>query len=253
MQHDGLDVSPGDIILNNSDVLHQRTGAGFRIGGMSLPTGEFEVAYRAITGGEFAASHLTHLALPSPTLMSRLLRLHETVGQIAKTAPDLLELPEVVRSLEQRLIHLMVRCLADGAFSGMTACSRRHDAIVARFEEFLGANPDTPLYMIEICAAIGVAERTLRAACEEHLGMGPIRYLSLRRMHLVRRALLSADPSTATVTRLATDYGFWELGRFSVAYRALFDESPSESLRRAADVWPAFVNRPSSLERHLHS
>lgn len=247
MQHHGLDVSPGDIILNNSDVLHQRTGAGFRIGGMSLPTGEFEVAYRAITGGEFAASHLTHLARPSPTLMSRLLRLHETVGQIAKTAPDLLELPEVVRSLEQRLIHLMVRCLADGAFSGMTACSRRHDAIVARFEEFLGANPDTPLYMIEICAAIGVAERTLRAACEEHLGMGPIRYLSLRRMHLVRRALLRADPATVTVTRLATDHGFWELGRFSVAYRALFGESPSESLRRRADDRPAFFNRPSSL------
>jgi transcriptional regulator GlxA family with amidase domain len=112
---------------------------------------------------------------------------------------------------------------------------RRHDAIVARFEEFLEANPDTPLYLTEICAAIGVAERTLRAACEEHLGMGPIRYLSLRRMHLVRRALLRADPSTATVTRIATDHGFWELGRFSVAYRALFGEPPSESLRRPPD------------------
>jgi hypothetical protein len=43
--------------------------------------------------------------------------------------------------------------------------------------------------------------------------MGPIRYLSLRRMHLVRRALLQADSSTATVRRLATDQGFWELGR----------------------------------------
>ena len=39
MQHRGMDVSPGEIIVNNSDVLHQRTGAGFRMGGMSLPTG----------------------------------------------------------------------------------------------------------------------------------------------------------------------------------------------------------------------
>ncbi len=77
--------------------------------------------------------------------------------------------------------------------------------------------------------------------------MGPIRYLSLRRMHLVRRALLCADLATATVTRLATDHGFWELGRFSVAYRALFGESPSESLRRPADDRPIFFNRPSSL------
>ena len=124
--------------------------------------------------------------------------------------------------------------------------NRRHHAIVARFEEFLEANPERPLYLTEICAAVGVAERTLRIACEEHLGMGPIRYLSLRRMHLVRRALLRADPLVATVTRLATDHGFWELGRFSVAYRGLFGESPSESLRRSADGQFAFSNRPSS-------
>jgi AraC-like DNA-binding protein len=77
--------------------------------------------------------------------------------------------------------------------------------------------------------------------------MGPIRYLTLRRMHLVRRALLGADPSKANVTRIVTDHGFWELGRFSVAYRALFGESPSETLRRPAAQSTIFLKRPSSL------
>jgi AraC-like DNA-binding protein len=107
--------------------------------------------------------------------------------------------------------------------------------IIARFEEFLESHPDRALYLTEVCAAIGVAERTLRVACEEHLGMAPIRFLSVRRMHLVRRALRQADPSNTTVTRIATDHGFWELGRFSVAYRSMFDESPSDSLRRPYD------------------
>jgi AraC-like DNA-binding protein len=57
----------------------------------------------------------------------------------------------------------------------------------------------------------------------------------LRRMHLVHRALLRADPSKSTVTRIITDHGFWELGRFSVSYRALFGESPSETLQRPAE------------------
>ena len=175
-------------------------------------------------------------------------------GQIAATTPDLLALPEVARSLEQELVHVMVRCLAGGEALGMTAGGRRHDAIVARFEEFLEAHPDTPLYLTEICAGIAVSERTLRVACEEHLGMGPIRYLSLRRMHLVRRALLQADASRATVTRIATDHGFWELGRFSVAYRNLFGEQPSATLRRPAEHTWVVLNRPSSLARPvLHS
>src|SRR5579871_3259996 len=123
----------------------------------------------------------------------------------------------------------MVRCLADVAGVEAPNVGRRHAAIVARFEDFLAANPDRAIYLTEICAAIGVAERTLCAACEEHLGMGPIRFLNLRRMHLAHRALLRADSSNTTVTTIATDHGFWELGRFSVTYRDLFGESPSET------------------------
>jgi transcriptional regulator GlxA family with amidase domain len=110
----------------------------------------------------------------------------------------------------------------------------RHDARVARFLEFLTAHPNRPLCLTEICAAIGVSERTLRIACEAHLGMGPIRYLTLRRMHQVHHALLCAEVTKTTVTRVAMDHGFYELGRFSVAYRNLFYESPSKTLRRLA-------------------
>ena len=65
--------------------------------------------------------------------------------------------------------------------------------------------------------------------------MGPIRYLTLRRMNLARAALLRADANKTNVTRVVTDHGFWELGRFSVAYRTLFGELPSETLRRPAE------------------
>jgi AraC-like DNA-binding protein len=100
--------------------------------------------------------------------------------------PELLELAEVVRAFEQNSIHLMVRCVAEGTLTTMSPGARRHEAIAKRFEEFLEENANTPLSLAEICAAVGAAERTLRAACEDHVGRGPIRYLALRRMHLVR-------------------------------------------------------------------
>jgi Helix-turn-helix domain len=79
--------------------------------------------------------------------------------------------------------------------------------------------------------------------------MGPIRFLTLRRMHLVRRALLRALPSKTTVTSVLTDHGSWELGRFSVAYRTLFGESPSETLQRSPEQTAIYLDRPSSLPR----
>jgi transcriptional regulator GlxA family with amidase domain len=82
--------------------------------------------------------------------------------------------------------HILVRCLTEGVSVQMTCGGRRHDKIVSQFQEYLEAHADKPLYLSEICAATSTSERTLRIACEEHLGMGPIRYLALRRMHLER-------------------------------------------------------------------
>jgi AraC-like DNA-binding protein len=66
-------------------------------------------------------------------------------------------------------------------------------------------------------------------------------------MQLVRRALLGADSSKTKVTRIVTDHGFWELGRFSVAYRTLFGETPSETLRRPAQQPKINFGRPSAV------
>jgi AraC-like DNA-binding protein len=247
MQHCGLQVTPTDILIYGHDVVHQRSESDFRYGTMSLPTDDISFLCRTIIGRDFLAERRTSIVRPNTDLMSRLRALHKIVGQLAHDTPDLLELPAVRRSLEERLVHAMVRCLAEGAGVRTTIGDGRHGALVAKFEDFLAAHPNQPLYLTEICAGIDVAERTLRVACEEHLGMGPIRFLTLRRMHLVRRALLGADATRTSVTSIVTDHGFWELGRFSVAYRVLFGETPSETLRRPAEQPRIPLNRPSSL------
>jgi AraC-like DNA-binding protein len=229
--HCGQEVRPGDIIVNRSDVVHQRSDADLHYGTVSIPSNDLAAAAEAIIGRQLREKPYESTIRPPSALMLRLLRLHNSIGRLAHDTPDILDLEPVLRALKNELTHIMVRCLAEGAAVEATTCSRRHVTIVARFEEFLKANLYRPLYLPEICAAIGIAERSLRASCEQHFGMGPIRYLTLRRLHLVRQALLHSQPSTATVTQIATDHGFWELGRFSVVYRTLFGETPSETLR----------------------
>jgi AraC-like DNA-binding protein len=239
----GTPLEVGDIVINRATEVHQRADSELHGGAMSLSVGELGAMLETVIGRNFLEKIAKPVVRPGPVLMSRLLKLHNAVGQLAHDTPEILQLPEVCRALEEQLTHLMVRCLAEGVGVETTAGCRRHDVVIARFEDFLAAHPDRPLHLTEICAAIGVAERTLRAACEEHLGMGPIRFLTLRRMYLVRRALLAANALKTSVTRVVTDHGFWELGRFSVAYRTLFGESPSETLRRPPEE-PKAVSMP---------
>jgi hypothetical protein len=157
MRHRGMDVLSGDIIVHNFDEIHQQTGAEFRIGSISLTIGALDAACKTLTDREFSGSPLKQLVRPNAALMSRLLKLHEMVGQIATTVPEVLEVPEAAWSLEQQLIHMLVRCLTESVSVQMTCGGRRHDMIVAKFEEYLEANPNTPLYLAEVCAAIGAA------------------------------------------------------------------------------------------------
>jgi AraC-like DNA-binding protein len=109
----------------------------------------------------------------------------------------------------------------------------RHQ-IVSRLEQFLQEHLDEPIYMAQLCSVTGVSERSLRNACHSVCGTSPKRYLTRRRMEAVRQALTAAPSGEVTVTRIATEYGFFELGRFAGMYSSIFGERPSETLRASA-------------------
>jgi AraC-like DNA-binding protein len=199
---------------------------------MSLGHGDLAAAGEAIAGQELTGPADTYFAEQPIECLVHLRMVHSQAVRLARTAPQTLATPAIARALEQELTRTLIRLLAGTWTAERRWLPGQHARIVNRFEEFLEARPDEPVYLAEICTAIGTSERTLRTCCQEVLGVGPVRFLWLRRMHLARRALAHADGETTTVTEIATMHGFWELGRFSVEYRALFGESPSRSLRR---------------------
>jgi len=248
LRHSGVDVSFGDLVaVSPGSMHHHSTEAACRWASLSLTEDDLAFAGFALIGRALTAPSVTSLLRPTLPLLSRLLNLLETAGQFAETPGDMPGHPEPLRALEQAMLHALIMCLTDRAPAETNFSTYRHLAIVARFEEFLAINQGRPLYLAEICAATNVPERTLRVCCQEHLGMGPVRYLWLRRMHQARRALVMATPEAETVTNIAMDHGFWELGRFAVKYKALFGERPSTSLHRPQDERRASRDRPLSF------
>jgi AraC-like DNA-binding protein len=232
--HSGVEIPPSDIVCYPlGSEHHYRASTSYQCGGMSLTPEDFAAIAEALVGYEPAAPATMQVVRPPAALMSRLLTLHKAASALAATAPDLLEHPEVAKAMEQELVRAMIACLADPATEERYRSNAQRLMVMQRFERMLEQRQDESLYVTDVCADIGVSERTLRLHCQEQLGMGPHRYLWIRRMNLARCALALADAATKTVTEIANDHGFGELGRFAVAYRKLFGESPSATLRCA--------------------
>jgi AraC family ethanolamine operon transcriptional activator len=112
------------------------------------------------------------------------------------------------------------------------AGTSRADA-VRWVEAYLRAHIDEPVRLTTLCRLVGLSERGLRNAFYDVHGMSPKRWILAERLRCVHRALSGARERAATVTDIAADYGFFELGRFAAWYREVFGEAPSDTLRAA--------------------
>jgi AraC-like DNA-binding protein len=233
MQVSGIGTSQDQFAVFGLDwPYYLRSFAACGWGTMSLIPEDLAAVSEAIIGRPLMPPSFPRCTSPPASVASRLRRLHEAAGHLAKTAPDILAKAEVARAIEEALLEAMILCLTEGHWGDVRNVHRHRARVMRRLEEVVKTKPDKPLYMPQLCATVGASYTMLRDCCQDYLGMSPKRYLWLLRMHQTRRALRSADPEKTTVTEIATDYGFWELGRFAVDYRSLFGEAPSAALRR---------------------
>lgn len=145
-------------------------------------------------------------------------------------------------SVPSSLVAFLRNELLDGLLAALAEVSvesgRRQGAssaarIVRGAEDFVESGGVRQAVQVgDICQALNISRRTLYRAFHDLLDVSPKAYLRLKNMSGARARLLDPDSRPTTVTQVALDQGFWELGRFSGAYRGLFGESPSETLRR---------------------
>ncbi|SDQ83882.1 Helix-turn-helix domain-containing protein [Curtobacterium sp. UNCCL20] len=102
--------------------------------------------------------------------------------------------------------------------------------MVQRASAFIRDNLHRPVSATEIAEAAGSSLRAVQGAFKITLGITPMQYLLNARIEAAHAQLL-ADP-TLSVGSLARRWGFSNHGRFSMRYREVYGESPTETRRR---------------------
>ncbi|TBR43914.1 helix-turn-helix domain-containing protein [Marinomonas agarivorans] len=93
-----------------------------------------------------------------------------------------------------------------------------------------------PVTISQLCAITNVSHRTLQYSFTSILGISPIQYLRLSRLNGARRTLLqtqkNVNQTVESVSKVATEWGFWHLSQFAKDYKQLFNELPSQTLSK---------------------
>ena len=166
----------------------------------------------------------------------RIMRFRSVIGQleaIVQGAPAVLESAAGQKAAGQKLLREVRSLLA--APNPLELTPGRHvvprGQIIRMAMEFVDQHDRECLSVEQLATAAGVSERTLRDAFLSYFGVPPVQYLNRRTLHQIRKALMAADPTVATVTEIATQFGVWQFGRLARDYRFLFGELPSDTLR----------------------
>ncbi|WP_270936718.1 helix-turn-helix domain-containing protein [Falsiroseomonas oryzae] len=163
-------------------------------------------------------------------------------GLLAR-APELLRLPDLagLQMAGQAGVAVSaavvdgLRAALDGALADGPPPRRRLRGersavrVASAAVEYLAAVPGRPVCSEEIGTAIGVSPRFVNQCFDAVYGVSVHRYLRQRRLAEARRRLTDGGAGLL-VKQVALDLGFWHFGRFALAYRDLFGETPSQTL-----------------------
>ncbi|MEZ5900322.1 MAG: helix-turn-helix domain-containing protein [Hyphomicrobiaceae bacterium] len=172
--------------------------------------------------------------------MTRLQNFLQDLGSLATNTPQAMSNAQVFRHMEQVLMELLVAAYSsrgpEGGNTGRAPHSRRR--VLHKIDELLRSKATEPVYVTDLCTVAGISQPTLYRVFYDTFQINPKRYLQLRRLHLARERLQDSSNPAQSVSTIAFDCGFWQLGRFGQAYRELFGETPSQTLRRSRNGAP---------------
>ncbi|MCX5958353.1 MAG: helix-turn-helix domain-containing protein [Cyanobacteria bacterium] len=192
-----------------------------------------------------------NLLLVDPVRYEGLRAYLRQIFALVASDPGRLEQPHSQRLILEDLLPLLLEALIHGADqAGRLPRPPARIEIVKAAQRWLDDHPQQPITLADLCRQAHASRRSLIQGFRDHLGIGPMAYVKLQRLHSVRRLLLGADPDQVRIGSIAAECGFLNAGHFARDYRLLFGEMPRDTLRhrtrpsRTAAALPPLIRIP---------
>jgi AraC-like DNA-binding protein len=183
--------------------------------------------------------------MPEP---GAIMRLHQTtsvrrLGSLLETLGSPVDASDVLPHSPTELLVAVTHVLAETARRSTAPTNRRIDSrrLIRTCVEYADAVRERPS-LPELCASANVSERRLRTAFNDTFDMAPMAYFRLHSLNRARSQLL--EPDTSSVTEVAFQLGWRNLGRFAHHYQQVFGEKPSHTM--ATTRAPEQITLPTS-------
>lgn len=235
----GAEIShPGALIWAPSCEF-SRKGTDVVIATLIVENSCFEATLSRWTGRERVnLDRLQGIPLADTPRSHRLICLLERIGDLARNSPGVFDhLPIRDQMRHDILAALFLAAEATPEWAPIPDCRQlRRSRVVSAAMDSLHEEAESNLTLLDLCERAGVGARTLENSFREIVGESPMRFLRTRQLHEARRLLRETSNGMTTVGECAYAVGITHLGRFSVAYRNRFGESPSETRWRALSL-----------------
>ena len=156
------------------------------------------------------------------------------VGQlhsILSQSSSLFDLPEVWQSFQESLITGLLYVQPHNYSQELEHVRLNRPAYLLDLEKFMRERVGQDLTLEDLERVTGMSRERLYKDFRQVYNSTPMSYFRELRFQEVRQRLLIA-PANASVSSLALDCGFNQLGRFAHEYQDRFAELPSETLRK---------------------
>ena len=127
---------------------------------------------------------------------------------------------------------LLLRCSHNYNEAALAHTSQAPRAAIRAAIELIEDQPTEPWSTVRLASEVHLSVRALQDGFSRDVGIPPMTYVREVRLRGAHEALRRAAHESTTVQAVARDWGFLHMSRFAAAYRAVFGELPSETLRR---------------------